>query len=74
MPTVAATSITPPDQHLVTALEAIEPLYEKLELQTETLVLAAALEAGWSPDEATKALAALRLQDALSTLDERARR
>ncbi|MBB4294071.1 hypothetical protein GGE16_006168 [Rhizobium leguminosarum] len=68
MPRVAATPITPPDQHLVTAREAIEPLYEKLELQTESLVLAAALEAGWPPDEATKALAALRLQDALSTL------
>ena len=68
MPTVAATSITPPDQLVVTAREDLEPLYEKLELQTESLVLAAALEAGWSPDEATKALAALRLQDALTTL------
>ncbi|PDT00538.1 hypothetical protein [Rhizobium chutanense] len=68
MPRVAATPITPPDQHLVTAREAIEPLYEKLELQMESLVLAAALEAGWPPDEATEALAALRLQDALSTL------
>ena len=64
MPTVAATPITPPDQHVVTAREAIEPLYEKLELQTESLVLAA----GWPPEEATEALAALRLQDALSTL------
>ncbi|AVC47760.1 hypothetical protein RLV_1532 (plasmid) [Rhizobium leguminosarum bv. viciae] len=53
---------------MVTAREAIEPLYEKLELQTESLVLSAALEAGWSSDEATEALAALRLQDALSTL------
>jgi len=68
MPTVAATPITPSDAHVVTAREAIEPLYEKLELQTESLVLAAALEAGWSSDEATKALAVLRLQDALSTL------
>lgn len=71
MPTVAATSITPPDQHVVTAREALEPLYEKLELQTESRLLSAALEAGWSPDEATEALAALRLQDALSILDER---
>lgn len=68
MPMVAATRMTPPDAHVVTAREAIEPLYEKLELQTESLVLAAALEAGWSLDEATKALAVLRLQDALSTL------
>ena len=71
MPTVAATPVIPPDQHVVTAREALEPLYEKLELQTESLLLSAALEAGWSPDEATEALAALRLQDALSILDER---
>jgi len=50
------------------ATPAGQPLYEKLELQTESLVLSAALEAGWSSDEATEALAALRLQDALSTL------
>jgi len=68
MPMVAATRLTPPDEHVLTAREAIEPLYEKLELQTEALVLAAALEAGWSSDEATKALAVLRLQDALSIL------
>ena len=68
MPTVATSSITPPDEHLVTAREAIEPLYEKLELQTDSRVLAAAVEAGWSPDEATRALAALRLDDALATL------
>ncbi|MDE1997200.1 MAG: hypothetical protein KGI75_32170 [Rhizobiaceae bacterium] len=68
MSTVSATPITSPDEHVVTAREAIEPLYEKLELQMESKVLAAAVEAGWSPDEATKALAALRLQDALATL------
>lgn len=68
MPNAAASPITPPDEHLVTAREALEPLYEKLELQTDTALLAAAVEAGWPPEEATKALAALRLQDALSIL------
>ncbi|NLS00865.1 hypothetical protein HGP17_28885 [Rhizobium sp. P38BS-XIX] len=68
MPTAAASSITPPDEHVVTAREALEPLYEKLELQTDAALLAAAVEAGWPPEEATKALAALRLQDALSIL------
>jgi len=68
MPTDAASSITPPDDHLVTAREALEPLYEELELQTDKRVMAAAVQAGWSADEATKALAALRLNDALATL------
>jgi regulatory protein YycI of two-component signal transduction system YycFG len=64
----AATMITPPDDHLVTAREALEPLYEKLELQTDSTLLAAAVDAGWSPQEATQALAALRLSDAMATL------
>ncbi|CCM78240.1 hypothetical protein [Rhizobium mesoamericanum] len=68
MPTVSPTPITPPDEHVVTAQEALESLYERLELHTETTVLSAAMEAGWPADEATKALAALRLQDALNIL------
>ena len=68
MPAASAMPITPPDDHLLTAREAIEPLYERLELDTDRTVLAA-VEAGWSPDEASKALAALRLHDALATLD-----
>ena len=68
MPTFAATQVTPPDEHVVTAREALEPLYEKLEMQAESALLAAAVEAGWPPEEATKALATLRLHDALSTL------
>jgi hypothetical protein len=63
-----AIPITPYDGHVVTVREAIEPLYERLELQTESMVLAAAIRAGWPAEEATKALAALRLQDALATL------
>ena len=62
------TLITPPGGHIVTAREALEPLYERLELKTDKTVLAAAVEAGWSPEEASKALAALRLNDALSVL------
>lgn len=71
MPRVAAASITPPDEHVVTAREALEPLYEKLEMHTDTALLAAAMDAGWSPEEATKALAALRLNDALAILGRR---
>ncbi|GGD71465.1 hypothetical protein CO662_23775 [Rhizobium anhuiense] len=68
MPTVSPTPITPPDEHLVTAREALEPLYERLELHTEVTLLSAAMGAGWPVDEATRALAALRLQDALNIL------
>ena len=68
MSSVSALIITPPDEHLLTAREAIEPLYDKLEMRTDKVVMAAAIEAGWSEQEAAKALAALRLQDALNTL------
>ena len=68
MASAAENPVTPPDEHLVTAREAIEPLYDKLELQTDQTVLDAAVRAGWSSEEARKALASLRLQDALSVL------
>jgi regulatory protein YycI of two-component signal transduction system YycFG len=68
MPPMSATPITPADDHVVTAREAIEPLYEQLEMETDSKVIAAAVEAGWTSTEATKALAALRLHDALATL------
>lgn len=62
-------TITPPTEHVVTAREAIEPLYDKLELKTECAVLAAAVEAGWPLDEPEKALATIKLQDALTNLN-----
>ncbi|TAU30551.1 hypothetical protein ELI20_05530 [Rhizobium ruizarguesonis] len=68
MPTVSPTPITPPDERVVTAREALEPLYERLELHTDATLLSAAMEAGWPADEATKAVAALRLHDALNIL------
>ncbi|MBY5413312.1 hypothetical protein HFO98_33820 [Rhizobium leguminosarum] len=68
MPAVSSTPIMPPDEHVVTAREALEPLYERLELHTDATLLSAAIEAGWPADEATKAVAALRLQDALNIL------
>ena len=46
MSSVAATPITPPDEHLVAAREALEPFYEKLQLQMESTVLTAAVEVG----------------------------
>ena len=64
----AENAITPPDDHVVTAREAIEALYNRLELQTDKTVLAAAVKAGWSSQEASEALASLRLQDARAAL------
>ncbi|MBY3082439.1 hypothetical protein [Rhizobium laguerreae] len=67
MPAVSPTPIMPPDEH-ITAREALEPLYERLALHTDATLLSAAIEAGWPANEATKAVAALRLQDALNIL------
>jgi len=71
MTTVHATPVTPSSGHFVTAREAIEPLYEMLQLKTDSLVLASALAAGWTLEEASRALAELRLQDALASLRRR---
>ena len=68
MPRSFSIPVTPPDDHVVTAREAIEPLYDRLEIETDKAVMAAAVRAGWSSDDAAKALASLRLQDALSVL------
>ncbi|MBY3252698.1 hypothetical protein HFO02_33710 [Rhizobium laguerreae] len=68
MPAVSPTPIMPPDEHVVTAREALEPLYERLALHTDATLLSAAIKAGWPADDATKAVAALRLQDALNIL------
>ena len=71
MSSAAASYVTPPDEHLVTAREALEPLYEHLELQTDTMLMGAAVRAGWSVEEAEKALTDLRLDDALTTIERR---
>jgi len=63
-------ALPPSEAHLLTAREAIEPLYDELELETDRAVLKAAVKAGWSSDEASKALASLRLLDALSVLEK----
>jgi hypothetical protein len=61
-------AITSPHEHLVTAREALEPLYQRFEVQTDRTLLAAAIDAGWSADDSAKALAVLRLEDALAVL------
>lgn len=55
--------VTPPDEHVVTAREALESLYLRLEQDAEVRMVAAALRAGWSAEEALDAIDDLRKDD-----------
>lgn len=61
MPNIS--TIPTPDEHVVTAREALEPLYLRLEQEAEMKLLAAALRAGWSADEAMSAIEDLRREE-----------
>jgi hypothetical protein len=52
--------VVPPDDHVLTAKEALEGAYLKLEQELEVRLVAAALRAGWSADEALQAIDQLR--------------
>jgi hypothetical protein len=52
-----------PDDHVVTAKEALESLYLRLEQEVEVRMVAAALRAGWSAGEALDAIDELRRDD-----------
>ncbi|MBB4186502.1 hypothetical protein [Sinorhizobium terangae] len=56
-------SVATPDEHVVTAREALEPLYLHLEQEAEAKLVAAALRAGWSAEEALSAIDDLKLED-----------
>ncbi|PKA42231.1 hypothetical protein N2599_23705 (plasmid) [Rhizobium sullae] len=60
------------DEHIVTAREALEGLYLKLEQELEVRLVAAALRAGWQADEAMEAIAQLRNED-LENFEARSR-
>ncbi|TVZ73704.1 hypothetical protein BCL32_1956 [Rhizobium mongolense USDA 1844] len=51
------------DEHVVTAREALEGLYLKLQQEAEVRMVAAALRAGWSAEEAIDAIDDLRKED-----------
>jgi hypothetical protein len=55
--------VATPNDHVVTAKEALEFLYLRLEQEVEVRMLAAALRAGWSADEALDAIDELRRDD-----------
>ncbi|WP_368516695.1 hypothetical protein [Rhizobium sp.] len=50
------------DDHVVTAKEALEVSFLKLEQEAEVRLVAAALRAGWSADEALDAIDQLRAE------------
>jgi hypothetical protein len=55
--------VAAPDDHVVTAKEALESLYLRLEQEVEVRMVAAALRAGWSAGEALDAIDELRRDD-----------
>jgi hypothetical protein len=61
-------AVPPADEHVVTAQEAIEPLFHSLALEAEAKLVAAASAAGWSPQDAIEAIDQLRRKDILSAL------
>ncbi|SEI22760.1 hypothetical protein SAMN05216228_11251 [Rhizobium tibeticum] len=60
MPAARIPDITSQRDHVVTAREALEGLYLKLEQEVEVRLVAAALRAGWSAEEALDAIDQLR--------------
>ncbi|MBB5533740.1 hypothetical protein [Rhizobium giardinii] len=58
-------TVIPPDEHILTVQEALEPLYQKLEQEVETKLVEAAVDAGWSPFDALNAIDQLKKHDGL---------
>jgi hypothetical protein len=52
--------VTPPDEHILTVQEALEPLFLKLEAEVDRRLIDAAVEVGWEPEEVLLALDELR--------------
>ncbi len=61
MPILAShQQVAPPKDHILTAREALEPLFLKIEEEAEVKMIAAAIRAGWSPEDAMSAIDGLR--------------
>jgi hypothetical protein len=52
--------VTPPDEHILTVQEALEPLFMKLEQEVDVQLIDAAVDAGWSAEDALTAIEELR--------------
>lgn len=62
---VASQSVPSPREHILTVQEALEPLFLALEEEAEVRMIAAALKAGWSAEEAVAAIDELRRNELL---------
>jgi hypothetical protein len=58
-------SIAPPYDHILTAQEALEPLFLQIEAEAEVRMIAAAIRAGWSAEDAVAAIDELRRNELL---------
>jgi hypothetical protein len=58
-------SITSPKDHVLTVQEALEPLFMALEEEAEVKMIAAAIKAGWTMEEAVAAIDELRRNELL---------
>lgn len=66
MPASAARqTVAPPQDHVLTVQEALEPLFLALEEEVEVKMIAAAVRAGWSPRDAVSAIDELRRTELL---------
>ncbi|MDE1158888.1 MAG: hypothetical protein PW791_11565 [Neorhizobium sp.] len=61
----ARPAITPPNDHVLTVQEALEPLFMALEEEAEVKMIAAAIKAGWPLEEAVAAIDELRRNELL---------
>ena len=53
-------AVAPPNDHILTVQEALEPLFLALEEEAEVKMVAAAVKAGWSVEDAILAIEELR--------------
>ncbi len=66
MPMSAARlSVPSPKEHILTVKEALEPIFLALEEEAEVKMIAAAVKAGWSMEEAVSAVDELRRTELL---------
>jgi hypothetical protein len=61
----ARQSVPSPEENVLTVQEALEPLFLALEEEAEVRMIAAALKAGWTAEEAVTAIDELRMNELL---------
>lgn len=61
----ARQSVPSPEENVLTVQEALEPLFLALAEEAEVRMIAAALKAGWTAEEAVTAIDELRMNELL---------